>query len=148
MLLERPTPDFDRFRRAVMRDGVPDRVPLVELYADGEIMAVVLGRPMPEWSDSDGDAQRAWARFHLDFFRGMGYDYVQASVGIPFLFRKEKAADTAALSRGNREWIAENAGVIASWEDFNRYPWPSPDEISYAQIERVSHILPGGMKVT
>ena len=42
-----PSPDFGRLRQVLLRQGEPDRVPFIELFADAEIMAAVIGEPVP-----------------------------------------------------------------------------------------------------
>ena len=36
-------PDVDRLYTALSRKGTPDRVPFMGLFADGEVMAAILG---------------------------------------------------------------------------------------------------------
>jgi len=57
------------------------------------------------------------------------------------------ATDTAELSRGERSWVDENRGIINSWEDFDRYPWPRPEDVDYSDLEYVGSHLPDGMKL-
>jgi hypothetical protein len=42
-LAVRREPDFDRLRRALLRQGELDRVPLLELKADNEVVAFLMG---------------------------------------------------------------------------------------------------------
>ncbi len=35
--------------------------------------------------------------------------------------------------------------MIASWEDFENYPWPDAEEIDYRDIEHAASVLPEGM---
>ena len=42
----KPEPNAERLRRALSRSGLPDRVPFMELFADGEVMATILGKPL------------------------------------------------------------------------------------------------------
>ena len=37
--------------------------------------------------------------------------------------KRRRTGDTAALSRGEREWVEEGRGLISSWEEFERFPW-------------------------
>ncbi len=53
--------------------------------------------------------------------------------------------DTAALAIGERHWAEEGKGIISSWEDFEKYPWPSPEKIDLWPFEFLSTNLPEGM---
>ena len=37
--------------------------------------------------------------------------------------------------------------MIETWEDFENYPWPKPEEIDYSPVEFASRNLPDGMKI-
>ncbi|MGE5593396.1 MAG: hypothetical protein ACM3X3_06910 [Betaproteobacteria bacterium] len=41
----------------------------------------------------------------------------------------------------------EHAGLIASWEDYERYPWPRPEDVYHSWQEFVAKNLPAGMKI-
>lgn len=49
-----PKPDFARMRKVLLRQGEPDRLPLVELLVDREMMEAVLGERIP-FTDPRGD---------------------------------------------------------------------------------------------
>ncbi len=55
--------------------------------------------------------------------------------------------DTAGLSRGERKWTEEGKGVISTWEDFEKYPWPSLDDVDLWPLEFTSENLPEGMGI-
>ena len=42
-----PKPDFAHMRKVLLRQGEPDRLPLVELLVDREMMEAVLGERIP-----------------------------------------------------------------------------------------------------
>jgi uroporphyrinogen decarboxylase len=42
-------------------------------------------------------------------------------------------------------WAEEHRGPIQSWQDIDRYPWPQPQAIDYAQLEFYERHLPGDM---
>jgi len=132
-------PDFERLLDVIYRRGEPDRVPFFELGIDIEIEQAVMGAPRPEGEDG--------LRHRIEFARRMGYDYVRAGVGFYFPQRELMyAEDTAVQSRGRRSWRDEHRGPIASWADFEAYPWPELSESSFADLERLAPLLPGGMK--
>ena len=57
------------------------------------------------------------------------------------------ADDTAASRHARRNWDNENAGPIMTWADFERYPWPRPEQIDYSAIEYIGSHLPDGMQM-
>ncbi len=55
--------------------------------------------------------------------------------------------DTATLSKGKRRWAHESGGLITSWEDYEKYPWPSSENVDYWMLEYLADHLPVGMKL-
>lgn len=142
-------PDFERLRRVFQRDGLPDRVPFIELFADPEVVAAVLGEPLPPVPEDGADraARRQWWRQRLRFCRRVGYDFVWAFVDPGLTIPQLEADDTAALSRGRRGWVNEAQGAIRTMADFEAYPWPRPQDIDYSALDFLTGNVPEGMKV-
>jgi uroporphyrinogen decarboxylase len=138
-------PDFNRLRRALLRQGEPDRVSLLELKADEEIIANVM-RVNPALA-SDKTQRAAWAEALVQFWYRLGYDAVRVKAGIDLKGTKVGADDTAVLKRAQRQWQSESEGPIATWDDYGRYPWPRPQDANFSLIEAVERILPEGMKL-
>src|SRR4030067_462587 len=46
-----------------------------------------------------------------------------------------------------RFWKDESTGPIQTWADFEAYPWPKPEDISYRAIEYLNTVAPDGMKI-
>lgn len=137
-------PDFERLRRALLREGPVDRVPMLELKADDEIIASVMGVDSPR----DSIEKDRFTRLMVQFWHELGYDAVRLKAGLDLPRHKIEAEDTAgALGREQREWQSESGGPIANWEDFERYPWPRPEDADFSQIELATSILPEGMKL-
>ena len=42
----KPNPDYERLLKALRRQGDPDHVPFLELFADREVIAAALGEPV------------------------------------------------------------------------------------------------------
>ena len=141
-------PDFDRLRRVLLRQGLPDRVPFIELFADVEIIAAVLGETVI-YADGGLESREAALRQRIRFCQTLGYDYVNAHPGLGFVVPAGRlvAEDTAALSRGQRGWVNESEGVIATMDDFETYPWPTPESVDYSDLEFVARHLPEGMQI-
>lgn len=129
------TPDFGQLLKVLKRSGEPERVPFYELFADYEIMSAILGRPANTLQD------------RVDYHLMLGYDYVVSWAGfnLPVEGRKS-TVDTAELTRSQRTYNVASMRTIASWEDFEKYPWPKPTEANYADVEGLVKILPEGMK--
>ena len=127
-------PDFNRLKKVLLREGEPDIVPLFEYFADPEIIAVVTGK----CADAEGITE---------FYYKLGYDYVYATANFKYEIIKNTANDTAELSRGSREFVDENKGIIENRGDFDRYNWPEIDGAVAYNILQTERLLPEGMKI-
>lgn len=141
----KPEPDFNRLRRALLREGELDRVPLLELKADNEVVAHVMGLDVS--AALDPLEKERWTSVLVQFWYDLGYDAVRLKAGLDLPRTKIAADDTAVLKRAKREWQSESEGPIANWQDFERYPWPRPEDADFSQIEIAARILPEGMKI-
>ena len=168
-----PKPDVRRLEAALSRKDTPDRVPFMELFADGEVMATILGKPLNYFYD-ELQSRKQWEERMLsliEFYETLGYDYVSVhtrdyeatvkaykrnrellAVGeVGSRAYRYRTQDVAAeLNRGERAWANEDVGVIANWKDFNEYPWEYPEEIAEegnAGLEWVCDHVPSGMGV-
>jgi uroporphyrinogen decarboxylase len=132
----RAKPDFERLKKAVLRDGIPDRLPFLELFADYDVKCAIFGRPIANMADE------------TEFWLRMGYDRVAAPIGITLEFGRETAADTAhELPRAERGWVTQNTGRISNWAEYESYPWPTPDQGVIKWAEELSGVLPDGMGI-
>lgn len=159
---EKPEPDAGRLKKALSRKGLPDRVPFMELFADGEVMAAVVGKPLDFFS-GEPRSRREWEERVLaliEFHEVLGYDYVR----IDRVYRAAlKACDTSRssltlgevgsrayryytsdvapeLNRGDRLWANEGTGVIAGWDDFDALDWEDPETIATEGIEELEWV--------
>ena len=74
-------PDFDNLRKALLNQGEPRRVPLLEVSIDQGIKETLLGRPI--------DSQQA----EVDFYMRAGYDFVPMIIGM----RESMRGDTTSM---------------------------------------------------
>jgi uroporphyrinogen decarboxylase len=125
-------PDFTRLL-TTLRCGTPDAIPLIELGIHPTIKEAILGRPIVTVADD------------AEFMRMMGYDFVKIQPGITFTM--DQPVSLGSLTALERAWAPEGKGRIQTWEDFERYPWPSTTDISYARLEEARQGLPDGMGV-
>jgi len=158
----RRQPNFENFRRTILRQAPPGPVPFVEFMADPGLVGAVLGEELP--ADLRSYLEESLVNVSADDLRGllkavgmyvrfcyeMGYDYVFMISGLEFRSSQLALADTAAAvnwAGGVRYWQNESSGPIQNWQDFEVYPWPRAEDISYAVFEYLDSILPEGMKV-
>jgi uroporphyrinogen decarboxylase len=142
---QRREPDFERLRRALLRQEEPDRVPLLELKADPEIVAHVMG--VSRDTPLDRIEKQRWTELDVRFWHDLGFDAVRVRGGMQLSRTLIPAQDTADLKRSARDWQSETEGPIANWDDFERFPWPRAVDADFAQIEFAASILPEGMKL-
>ncbi len=153
--LKKPKPDIENFKQVILREKAPQRPPFAELHIDKEVVQEIVERELGgEWVEpalDDREAQEAYLRNYIECWYRLGYDYIRLtgqfrfSSGLHFESKVREGEDTAELSRGERKWVEEGAGVINSWEDFEKYPWPSLDEVDPWAMEFVAGNLPEGM---
>ncbi|MDH7489324.1 MAG: uroporphyrinogen decarboxylase family protein [Anaerolineae bacterium] len=143
--------DFGRVRRAMLREGGNDRVPLFELSVHNSLKSQFLGRPVRTWADE------------VEFWQAAGYDFVPVRAGVRSVVRgvhpvvaewiRERRPDR--LAQHGRGWADETVGIIATRSEFEQFPWPAPETLSgydahptlEAQMSAISECLPPGMKV-
>ena len=118
----KPNPDFEQFRRALLRDGIPDYVPFYELFVDFESMEAVSGLRFTDQSQA------------VEFYYKAGYDYVPAFPIVPML-----VGDLIDRSKSY---------PITDWKTFDAYHWPDASEISLENFDTVNDQLPRGMMMT
>jgi len=148
---QKPSPNVEKFKKVILRENI-GYLPFAELSVDQEVMKFIMEKYFDrKWVKPGGDieSQKLYWKNFIYFYYKMGYDYVSLQGGalkFPSLMRKGK--DTASLSNRSsyREW-APSKGVISSWEDFEKYPWPEVKESSFWFYEFVSQNLPEGMGI-
>lgn len=145
--LDRARPDAAGFVDLLM-GRAQGRTPLVEYIIDEQVRRpIVTGLLGREWVDYGPD--RASRRAYLDNFvavwHGLGYDFVRFEDAYPFPLFQIAAKDTAPGSERDRNWADEHRGPIASWEDFERFPWPRYEDLDFFNTEYLATHLPEGM---
>ena len=142
-------PDFGRLKKALHHEE-PDRVPLMEAIVGYEIQSQFLGRTV---DDADVQSQ-------LEFWIKAGYDHIPLTVGMmsPGEVTKESSIvgvvqKALRKSRGGETeeiipWNIEEGGVIASLEDYDRFPWEEAAKLDFQKFYEVQPHLPEGMRIT
>lgn len=119
--LPAPSPDFERLLDVLLRRRKPDVVPLYELFVNGPIMEAALGEPVPDRAAT------------LRFYHRAGYDYVPAWPRMPIA--------TGSLIDRRKGYPVTDRG------SFERFPWPSPKDISFDEFPLLAPLLPAGMRI-
>jgi len=131
-------PDFSNFCDTLFcrQSG---RLPIIELGIAKKIKSAILGRSCQTLADE------------IEFMYRTGYDFIKIQPGITFNLANVSlpGVHTAGPKGENsgRQWAQAESGVIQTWQDFDRYPWPEKSSIDYSRLESVKDILPDGMGV-
>ncbi len=153
--LKSPRPDIGAYNRMILGEERPGRVHFCELHLDTEVLRAIVENELGRtWADPVADDRRQLAaavKNYIECFHRLGYDCVRYTTafrpgaGLHFPSSRRCVADTAGLSRETREWAEEGRGVISSWEDFERYPWPKLEDVDLWIYEFTAANLPEGM---
>jgi uroporphyrinogen decarboxylase len=133
---------FDRFLTAIHHQE-PDRVPFAELWVDPEVKQAFMGYPIQTLEDE------------VAFYTAAGYDYVLLDTDLyatpqiqdRIIKPHTNTANTYEQHRQDRNWVNLSASTIDSWEDVERFSWPTAEDVDYSPYERVQLLLPKEMKV-
>jgi uroporphyrinogen decarboxylase len=133
-------PDFERLRTALMLEGEPDCVPILEGTVEVEVMEAFLGHPI----DNFYDEVEFWSKAGFDAmpmtmgFRQLMSPGLLKTAGKNFLWeaRKSISSDYSVYDDPSRKraWAKEDVGLITSQKDFDDFPWPSPNDFDYSRL--------------
>ena len=161
--IEKPKPDIGRFLAAMSGRIVPDRPPMVEYLIDDAVMRPILegmlGRRWAETADKteymggqmdmtkeNTEIINAWLDNQIAFWYHMGYDFIRAEVSLPLPAVALLISDTMKGNEDHkRAWQGLHDGPIRTWEDFEKYPWPTISEQNFYIHRYVCDHLPEGM---
>ncbi|NLX14601.1 MAG: hypothetical protein GXY44_13240 [Phycisphaerales bacterium] len=161
--LKNPKPDIQRFLKAMSGQIVPERPPMVEYLIDDALMKPILvdmiGRKWVETSDKEefmgGQMEMtresratidAWLDNQIAFWYHMGYDFIRVEVSLPLPAVAHVVEDTAVGNEGhNRAWQGLTNGPVTTWEEFEKYPWPTISERDFYIHRYICDHLPEGM---
>jgi len=141
-------PNWQGLINCLTRSEPPDRVYHIELYLDAENQDAVC-REFGVLDGLDADDPHFRLRRYAEIQRFLGYDYVVCGQDSPDLaFHHVVTADTADLARSaGRAYMEEHRGPITSWAEFEAFPWPDPEAMTYHDLEWFAENLPEGMCV-
>lgn|GEM_PF-78724 len=146
--LRHPRPNAQRFIDGLMGRFKETKPRMVEYLVDGSVMKPVvtslLGR---EWVDTptDVESRRKALDIAIEFWYRMGYDFIRIERGLVFPKHSLRADDVSGVPGNQRTWADEHQGMIRTWEDFEKYPWPRLEDCDFFDLEYVSRNLPDGM---
>ena len=153
-------PDFEHFRKVIMRETRDGPVPLIELFADPEIMVEATGMDFPIDKGYDiiysGGANLGpeaisigiqLMDLSLAFSNAVGYDYVTMTPLVPVRRTRLQLQANPKQQGKIRPWQNEHEGLIRDRGDYEKFPWPPPDQISIFPVDYAAAKMPPGMKV-
>lgn len=138
--------DWEGLLRNLRRAGTPERVYHMELFLDQEIHAALHERFGTARMLTAGDPYYA-QKAQIALYRFLGYDMIRAPLGgASYTWQHKKTTDTAPLAKTAGRGFRDDAhGLIASWADFERYPWPDPATFDTRILEWYAANLPDDM---
>ena len=146
--VKNPKPNAREFIDILMGRKPQTRTPLIEYIIDDVLLEPIttnlLDRTWVNFGD-DRESQKAYLDTFIEIWRRMGYDFVRYERALDFGKKTFLAADPAPASHKDRAWADEHEGTIRTWEDFERYPWPKPEETDFFAMEYLNDHLPEGM---
>jgi uroporphyrinogen decarboxylase len=172
--LKNPKPDFDEFIGVVNGTSFPDKVHNIEVIIDEEIKKYIIENYFDEENASPAPAYGIYKEKRTDiftseeyrelhdmyyqqimkFYHVMGYSVIPDHDYVMDFYSLNNVGvvieDTALISRGKREWAQEGRGVIQTWEDFEKFPWKSVEDMlkGYeAHLDFINKNIPEGMKI-
>ena len=161
--LKNPRPDISNFLSGIKGEITPVKPLMCEYLIDDALMKTILvdylGRNWIEKSEKteymggqmeftleDMSIMNKWLDNQIAFWYHMGYDYVRVEVSTPLPAVSLITKDTAIGNQDhNRAWQGLDKGPIQTWEDFERYPWPSVNDDSFYIHNYICNHLPDGM---
>ena len=135
--LAKPQPDCQVFLDAVLTSREFERPRLVEYLVNAPVMRGVIERLGRPWAEP-GSGPPWWDNFVAMWYH-LGYDFARLELAMPFPRGSRPGGDAG------RVYAETGTGPIASWDDFERYPWPEPRDADFAPYEYVAAHLPEGM---
>jgi uroporphyrinogen decarboxylase len=146
MLEGTTVPDWQSLVACIRREGTPRRVHIMELFLDAEVQDALCARYGLIDRLDPGDPFFAEKR-QVALQRFLGYDFVCCGLeGLDMTWNTASIEDTAAIPRkGGRAFTDEHRGPIATWEEFERYPWPDVERAGTRSLEWYQKHLPDDM---
>lgn len=135
-MLDPVTLDLQGMRDCLLRRGTPKRVFFFEHSEADSVKASLLerfalGKPAP------AAEREATGRNEIALQRFLGHELFRVRL------RHGRVSHRIPVKAG--AWENEHEGVIASWADFERFPWPRVEDVDFGQVEWFERHLPPDM---
>ncbi len=160
--LAKPRPNIGAYLDTMLGRKPAAKPPLAEYLVDNVIMKPVIEMMGRKWVDTGEKEEymggqmdltkegRETVNAFLDnviaFWHAMGYDYVRIEISLPLPAVSYVVSDTAKVDeKHNRAWQSMTEGVITTWEQFEKYPWPKVTDSCFYMHEYVCSHLPEGL---
>jgi uroporphyrinogen decarboxylase len=142
-------PDIEELLAVIRRSSMPKRVHHIELFLDEEIKQLICER-FEIRAKIDSGSEFADVSREIELHRFLGYDAFRVGLRSAEIWTLPTMAtdDTthaAGQKRGERNWMNEHTGPVQSWEDFEKYPWPSISNVDFSNFEWLNKNLPENM---
>lgn len=146
MQLERgEKPDFSRFLRVIQRQGDGGYVPFFEMIVEPSYFEPLSGVKAPDGLNfmPTSPTYESTFEWYLNCCAAMGYDHGVINLsgfgGFP--------AVRHGIDGTMRNFVQDGDAMITCEADFDRYSWPSPDDLDFDSMERVARLAPEGMGI-
>lgn len=138
--------DYEALIRNLFRKGTPDRVFHIELFQDRGIEDAIDARYGVTKGLDPSDPDH-WLRRGVAMQRFLGYEYFPCGIlELPTGdWQSAKDTTTGDQSQGKRGWVNESKGLISTWEEFEKYPWPDGKTWYTGALEWLDKNLPDDM---
>lgn len=131
------SPNINLFLKTLKRENA-NYYPLAELGVHPKIKELFLSKSINTLKDD------------VEFWYRAGYDYIKLQPKADFNPLKIGLDNNVSFNDDGtifRKWASENSGVISSFDDLEKYRFPSSADFEYSNIEKVKSLLPEGMGV-
>ena len=140
---------WDQIRTVLLRQGEPDWVPFMEGGIDQTHKQKILEHPVRSIEDD------------LEVARRVGQPYMVVSMGLHTDDALRRAMATTNVEdtdsregergwkRGSkRYWAHGTVGAIRSDQDFEAFPWPTPDDFDLSVLDETDRVLSDDFKIS
>ncbi len=128
--------DWEGFLRNLKREGTPPRVFYFE-HGVADNIQKALDEEYGIWRGLNPQNENYEYQKAIALHRFLGHE----------LFRVFPPGARVEVSAGQGAWSHEHRGPISSWEDFEKYEWPRPEQADLSVLEYYEKNLPGDMRV-
>jgi uroporphyrinogen decarboxylase len=129
-------PDWDGMMRTMRREGSPERVFYFE-HGIAQNVQHALDERFSICAHLRTSDPHYEHRFRAAVHRFLGHE----------LFRVFPPGGRVHVPRGEGGWAEEHCGATGSWEGFDRFPWPRPEDADLSVLEFFESNLPADMRV-